>query len=162
LGSPTFYLQTTDRETGFVCDLVNEGFGVNQLVYLLAKILQNDSWIVCIEEPETHLHPQILDKLAEQLLVISRRYNRRFLIASHSEHFVVALLNLIAQKKATPADLGIYFVAKDERNFTRLAEQQVNEVGQIEGGLKSFYEPTIRALEEFFGSENNEHANPSK
>jgi predicted ATPase len=163
LGAASFYLQTTDRETGFVCDLVNEGFGVNQLVYLLAKSLRKDHWLVCIEEPETHLHPEAQSKLAEQLLRITKTDSKRFLIASHSEHFVASLLNLVARQKATPDDLGIYFVAKDENNLTQVAEQRVNEKGQIEGGLKSFYEPSIRALEEFLGSESNkEHVNPSK
>ncbi|HWZ44897.1 MAG TPA: AAA family ATPase [Candidatus Saccharimonadales bacterium] len=163
LGAPTFYLQTVDRETGFVCDLVNEGFGVNQLVYLLAKVLQKDSWVVCVEEPETHLHPEALTKLAEQLLNIAKRDSKRLLISSHSEHFVVALLNLVAQGKASPEDIGIYFVAKDAHNRTAIAEQSVNGKGQIEGGLRSFYEPSIRALEEFFGPEpEKENADPAK
>lgn len=163
LGAASFYLQTTDRETGFVCDLVNEGFGINQLIYLLAKCLRKDYWFICIEEPETHLHPQAQAKLAEQLLRISRTEAKRFLIASHSEHFVASLLNLVARKKATPDDLGIYFVAKGQDSLTQIVEQRVNEKGQIEGGLKSFYEPSIRALEEFLGSDpHEENVNPPK
>jgi predicted ATPase len=152
LGAGSFYLQTTDRETGFVCDLVNEGFGLNQLVYLLAKVLRKGVSLVCIEEPETHLHPEALTKLAEQLVSIAKLNQKRFLIASHSEHFVVSLLNLVTQGKATPDDIGIHFVAKDENNLTKIAEQKINEKGQIEGGLRSFYEPSIRALEDFLGS----------
>jgi predicted ATPase len=152
LGASTFYLQTTDRETGFVCDLVNEGFGINQLVYLLARILKKRGWIVCIEEPETHLHPEALTKLTEQLLRITKTEQRRFLIASQSEHFVVSLLNLVAQGRAAPDEIGIHFVAKDENNLTKIVEQKINEKGQIEGGLRSFYEPGIRALEDFLGS----------
>jgi predicted ATPase len=163
LGASTFYLQTTDRETGFVCDLVNEGFGINQLVYLLAKALRRDGWLICIEEPETHLHPEALAKLAEQLLRITKSESNRFLIASHSEHFVVSLLNLVAQGKASTDDIGIHFVAKDEHNLTKIAEQKVNKKGQIEGGLRSFYEPGIRALEDFLGSRRDtEHVNPAK
>jgi predicted ATPase len=114
LGAANFYLQTTDRETGFVCDLVNEGFGLNQLVYLLAKILKKNLSLVCIEEPETHLHPEALMRLAEQLVSIAKsKSGKNFLIASHSEHFVVSLLNLVAQGRATADDIGIYFVAKD-------------------------------------------------
>jgi predicted ATPase len=163
LGASNFYLQTTDRETGFVCDLVNEGFGINQLVYLLTKIFKENTWLVCIEEPETHLHPEALTKLAEQLLRITKSEQKRFLIASHSEHFVVSLLNLVAQGKANTEDIGIHFVAKDENNLTKIAEQKVNEKGQIEGGLRSFYEPGIRALEDFLGSHRDpEHVNPAK
>jgi predicted ATPase len=163
LGAATFYLQTTDRETGFVCDLVNEGFGVNQLVYLLAKILRKDVSLVCIEEPEIHLHPEALTKLAEQLVSIAKSDRKKFLIASHSEHFVVSLLNLVAKGTATVDDIAIHFVAKDKSNLTKITEQQINEKGQIEGGLKSFYEPSIRALEDFLGPQRDtEHVNPAK
>ena len=142
--------------------MVNEGFGVNQLVYLLAKVLKKDSWIVCIEEPETHLHPEALTKLAEQLLRIATTEPKKFLIASHSENFVASLLNLVAKGKATPDDIGIHFVAKDATNLTKVAEQKINEKGQIEGGLRSFYEPSIRALEDFLGSQrDSEHVNPA-
>lgn len=152
LGAASFYLQTVDRKTGFVCDLVNETFGINQLVYLLSMLLKEDLWLLCIEEPEIHLHPEALTKLTGQFLEIAKTRDKRLLISSHSEHFVVSLLNLIAQGKATPDDIGIYFVAKDANNLTRVVEQTVNEKGQIEGGLKSFYEPSIRALEDFLGS----------
>ena len=162
LGAGSFYLQTTDRETGFVCDLVNEGFGLNQLVYLLAKVLRKDVFWFGIEEPETHLHPEALTKLAEQLVSIAKLHQKRFLIASHSEHFVASLLNLVAQGRATVDDIAIHFVAKDESNLTRIAVQKINEQGQIEGGLKSFYEPSIRALEDFLGPQrDSEHVNPA-
>jgi predicted ATPase len=119
---------------------------------MLARILKKGGWIVCIEEPETHLHPEAITKLTEQLLRITKTEQRRFLIASQSEHFVVSLLNLVAQGKATPDEIGIHFVAKDENNLTKIVEQKINEKGQIEGGLRSFYEPGIRALEDFLSS----------
>src|SRR5207247_6322449 len=40
LGTANFYLHTIDRNTGFLADLVNDGFGTNQLVFLLAKDLR--------------------------------------------------------------------------------------------------------------------------
>ena len=90
-------------------------------------------------------------------------YIKSFFISSHSEHFVVSLLNLVEKGKASPDDIAIYFIAKDEHNMTTIARQTVNDKGQIEGGLKSFYEPSMRALEEFLGTETKkEHANPPK
>ena len=69
---------------------------------------------------------------------------------------------MVAQGRATVDDIAIHFVAKDESNLTRIAVQKINEQGQIEGGLKSFYEPSIRALEDFLGPQrDSEHVNPA-
>src|SRR2546430_13105128 len=45
------------KKTGVSTELVNEGFGVNQMVYFLAKALNADAGWTCVEEPEIHLHP---------------------------------------------------------------------------------------------------------
>jgi hypothetical protein len=149
LGGGTFYVQTVDRATEFICDLVNEGFGINQLVYLLAKITQPISKIICIEEPEIHLHPELLGRFADTLLLLARKNRSYFLISSHSEQFVVSFLNRVARKEATPEEVGIYYVDKDSSGCTTATPQTLNEKGQLEGGLRSFYEPTIETLRDF-------------
>jgi predicted ATPase len=149
LGGGTFYVQTVDRTSEFICDLVNEGFGINQLVYLLAKITQPASRIICIEEPEIHLHPELLSRFADTLLLLARKNKSYFLISSHSEQFVVSFLNRVARKEATQEEIGIYYVEKDSSGDTTASEQALNEKGQLEGGLRSFYEPTIETLRDF-------------
>ncbi|MEJ7677307.1 MAG: hypothetical protein WKG06_05415 [Segetibacter sp.] len=54
-GSNSFYLRTHNKK-GFTTDLVNEGFGVNQTVYMLIKLLKKSTGLAFIEEPEIHLH----------------------------------------------------------------------------------------------------------
>src|SRR2546430_11630457 len=57
-GTATTFLQTTEQTGARVPGLlVNDGFGVNQVVYMLAKIHRPDVETVLIEEPEIHLHP---------------------------------------------------------------------------------------------------------
>jgi hypothetical protein len=59
--------------------------------------------------------------------------------------------------------LGFTLSQKTENNLTKIAEQKINDKGQIEGGLRSFYEPSIRALEDFLSSQRDpEHVNPAK
>jgi len=154
LGTANFYLQTTDRNTGFLCDLVNDGFGTNQLIFLLAKALRRDQRTICIEEPEIHLHPGAIIGLVETLVEIAKEYHRNFIISTHSEHFVLALLNKLAQKVIAPTDVRIYFLRK-EKARTVLEEQRVTEKGQIEGGLKAFYETELAQLREFLRIQEN-------
>ncbi len=136
-GTAIFSLDATDKETGVASELVNEGFGVNQIVHFLAVCLHPDSEIICVEEPEIHLHPTAIRRLAQALVEIAREDGKRFLISTHSEPFLAALLGLVAQGKLPPTDLACYYAHKDKK-ATVFERQQVNEKGQIAGGLTSF------------------------
>ncbi len=148
-GSAIFYLQTRDKKTGFTTDLVNEGTGTNQLVTILAKALQPDKKFICIDEPEIHLHPSMIAKLVEVLVEIAYQDDKQFLLSTHSEHFVTCLLAEVVKKTLQPDDLKIYYLTKDKKG-TQIEHQAVNADGQIEGGLKNFYEAELSNLESFF------------
>lgn len=148
LTTSNFQLQTMDRETGLICDLVNEGFGTNQLVWLLAKALRRDQQIICIEEAEIHLHPSAIINLVDVLVQIAEEGGKKFLISTHSEHFVISLLNRISQKRMPASAVKFYFMRK-ERRKTVIEEQRVNDEGQIEGGLKGFYDTELTQLRDF-------------
>ena len=151
IGSTTFSLDSIDRQSNIAASLVNDGFGVNQLVYLLAKVLHPDAGIVCIEEPEIHLHPTAIRRLARELSAIVRENGgKRLLISTHSEQFIVAFLALVAEGKRSPDDIAIYMVTKDGKasDFQR---QRVNEEGQVESGLVSFMDGELEDLKAFFG-----------
>lgn len=155
LGTANFYLQTVDRTSGFLSDLVNDGFGTNQLVYLLAKALRQDQTTICIEEPEIHLHPGALSRLIQVLAEIAKDRKKNFLISSHSEHLVLSLLGKVARKLVAADDVRVYYVRK-EKAQTLVEEQQVNEKGQIEGGLRAFYDAELEQMREFLGLEEAE------
>ena len=151
IGTNDFSLDSIDRKSSMSASLVNEGFGVNQLVYLLAKVLHSDSGIVCIEEPEIHLHPTAIRRLARELTDIVRSHSsKRLIISTHSEQFVMSLLALVAEGAHSPDDLAMYLVAKDGKE-SKFQRQQVNKNGQIEGGLASFIEGELEDMKAFLG-----------
>jgi predicted ATPase len=155
IGTANFSLQCRDRSTGFVCDLVNEGFGTNQLVTILTKSLRKEMQTICIEESEIHLHPELMDKLINVFIEIAKEEDKNFLISTHSEHIVLSLLNKVSQKKINPEDIRIYYLCKDGKK-TRIEKQEVNDKGQIKGGLKSFYETELKETKEFFNLPKDE------
>src|SRR5713226_120598 len=61
----TSYLHSVNREKGLTSELVNEGFGTNQLVFLFAKMYRAAVGSLCIEEPEIHLHPCAIARFVE-------------------------------------------------------------------------------------------------
>ena len=148
IGTAIFALDVLDNNTGISCGLVNEGFGVNQIIYFLAKCLNDDSKLICIEEPEVHLHPSAVKKLAESLVKMFHEEDKHFIISTHSETFVLTLLSLVAKKELKLSDISCYLVSKQKRN-TVFEEQIINEKGQIQGGLTSFLEDELSDVLKF-------------
>jgi len=148
-GIANFYLQTRDKDTGFTSDLVNEGLGTNQLVTILAKILQSKNKFVCIDEPEIHLHPSIINKLVSVMVEIAEKEGKQFFVSTHSEHFITSLLTNVAKKEISSDDIRVYYLSKDGKE-TKSEFQKINRHGQIDGGLKNFYESELDNLKILF------------
>jgi len=148
-GTSIFYLQTVD-EKGLTSELVNEGFGINQTIYLLSKVLRPESSVILIEEPEIHLHPTAQSKLVEALVEIVNNENKTLIISTHSEHIISSLLSLVVENKIPHNQIACY-LCKKEKGVTVVQEQKVNSKGQIEGGLTSFMEAEIETLRKIVG-----------
>ncbi len=145
VGTANFYLQSRDGTTGFICDLVNEGFGTNQLVTILTKCLREEVSTVCIEESEIHLHPELMDKLVDVFVSIAQDEGKSFIISTHSEHIVLSLLNKVGKRKIKPDDVCVYYLSKEGKE-TKIEKQEVNEKGQVKGGLRDSTRPNSSKL----------------
>ena len=147
---PTFSIDSIPTGTGVPASIVNEGFGINQLVYMLTICLYSRYKIVAIEEPEIHLHPSMVRKLAIALAEIAVEKDRRLIVSTHSETFVVALLSQIAAGKIKTEDVS-FVLAENPNGSTVLTQQMANRTGQIEGGLRAFMASEAKDLVDFLG-----------
>jgi len=119
VGTAVFYIYLKDRQTGLMTEIVNEGFGVNQIVYLLTETLRKDVSQICIEEPEVHLHPTAQRNLAHTLARIAKDRNKAIIISTHSEQFVLSLLSAVAKGIISPTDLSCYLCTKKGKETRR-------------------------------------------
>lgn len=149
LGTALFYLQVTD-DFGMTNELINDGFGLNQTVYILTKVLRKNVSSLLLEEPEIHLHPSAQNKLAKIFAEIVKEEKKTLIIETHSEIIVSAFLALVAEGYLTPQDVKCYFLHKPKRE-TIIEEQTINEKGQIKGGLISFMEEEIKPIKKIWG-----------
>ena len=150
IGRSVFSIDSIPTGTGVPASIVNEGFGINQLVYMLTICLYSRYKIVAIEEPEIHLHPSMVRELAIALAEIAVEKDRRLIVSTHSETFVVALLSQIAAGKISVDDVS-FVLAENPNGSTVLTQQKANRNGQIEGGLRAFIASEAKDLVDFLG-----------
>lgn len=148
-GSNSFYLRTHNNK-GFATDLVNEGFGVNQTVYMLIKLLKKNTGLAFIEEPEIHLHPTAQGKLVDVFTAIIKNEEKQIFLTTHSENIVSSVLSKIADGELNKEDVQFY-LAINENDETKIIPQEVNDKGQIEGGLMNFMETELSNLKTLLG-----------
>ncbi len=153
IGTSSFTLDSVPRNRETPVSIINEGFGVNQLAYMLTIALYDKAKIVLIEEPEIHLHPSMVRKLVHAFVDIVSNNDRRFVISTHSETFVVALLAQIAAGKIGVDDVS-FLLAEKENGESRFTKQKAESNGQIQGGLESFIASEFEDIAAFLGLES--------
>lgn len=72
--------------------------GVRESIATVLALTLIDPSMVFIEEPEAHLHPRAVTRLA-RLIGVAVRYKGMIIVSTHSDHLFVALNNLIALSK---------------------------------------------------------------
>lgn len=149
-GTATVFFQITDKKSRVPGYLVNDGFGVNQIVYMLSKIHRPDINTILIEEPEVHLHPKMIRSLVRVLCEIVKDEDKQIILTTHSEVFVSSLLSAIAENTISLEQVKCY-LAQKERKATVFKVQKIQDNGQIEGGLSSFMEAELDDLKPLLG-----------
>lgn len=132
-------------------NIVNEGFGSNQLVFALAQLAVSPPYsVICYEEPEIHLHPGAQSKLANILVDVAKQENKQLMITTHSEHILYGFLANVAEGNLSPDELSIWYFDRKNSEVEQPQELPVDEKGRIEGGLRGFFEVELEHLDRYF------------
>ena len=150
VGTSIFTIGSIPRDGDVPVSMVNEGFGVNQLAYMLTVCLYSKYRVVAIEEPEVHLHPSMVRKLVHAMADIASKHDKRIIVSTHSEVFVVSLLARIAAGEVSVDDIS-FILAEKADGESRFTKQGAKPNGQIEGGLDSFIASEFEDIAQFLG-----------
>ncbi len=133
-------------------DLPDVGFGVAQILPVLVQCFYAPAGsILCIEQPEVHLHPCAQEHLADLFIdVLKSREDRadrniQLIIESHSEHFLRRLQLRIAQGTFCKDQVAAYFI-RAGKTGSKLEELEVDEYGNIKNWPENFFGDSLGDL----------------
>lgn len=110
-----FWLRLTDTRTGIAVSPLDVGFGVGQVLPVLAQLLVSKNQVLLFEQPEIHLHPRLQAELGSLFAKsISGPYNNQIIMETHSEYVIYRLQKLIRLGQLNPEDVSVVYVTKDE------------------------------------------------
>ena len=110
-------------ESGVAISIADAGFGLSQLLPFLIEMEARQNTLICIEQPELHLHPRLQSRMAETLLMSERGGNRnRFLIETHSEHLLLRIQRMIRDGRLSSSDVSILYVDNQDPIFSESGE----------------------------------------
>lgn len=142
--SPRYAVNLTDERLGVQSNIVDIGFGINQILSVIVQCFYAPKGsVIMIEEPEMHLHPRSQAELAD-LFVDAVDYGQQLIIETHSEHMLLRLQRRMAEGKISPDDIAIYSFYFDEEEKSNKTERiELDEFGRFKGKIPGFFEEEL-------------------
>lgn len=107
IGNPVGFI-SLQNEREVRVTLVDVGFGISQILPLIVEGVAGSSDIVCVDQPEVHLHPRLQAQVAD--LLIDTRDRKQWIVETHSELLARRIQRRIAEDEISPDDVSIIYV----------------------------------------------------
>ncbi len=109
--------------SGLEHDPQDVGIGVSQILPVVVAALDSRASLVCVEQPELHVHPAVQVGLGDLFIEGAVNQGLSFLIETHSEHLILRLLRRIREthegelKEGSsgikPDDVAVHCLSRD-------------------------------------------------
>ncbi len=113
---------------------VNIGSGVSYLISIIITCLKSEhDSIICIENPEIHLHPKAQSELIKFLYFVADS-GRQIFVETHSDHIFNGIRVGIVKNEMDKEKIAIDFLALNRKTFeTQCNPILINEYGDLQG-----------------------------
>lgn len=152
-------VRLTDKRTQTEVTPSDVGFGLGQLLPVLVQGLVSEGQVMCVEQPEIHLHPKLQGTLGDFLLWASNIYSEdpglperpatrnQWVVETHSEALILRILKRIRQGSVKAGDVSVLYVNPIEGMGAEILPLRIDKTGKfIDEWPEGFFEETFNEM----------------
>lgn len=123
----------TDTRSGVKVSLADVGYGVSQLLPIVVECVRAREQVICIEQPELHLHPRLQGSVAELLIETTKASGsaNQLIVETHSEHILFKVQRLVREGVLDAADVAVLYVDQDPTGAAEVSRIRVGSEGEL-------------------------------
>lgn len=122
--------------------IMHVGMGIRYVLPILLTCLTNFDSIICIENPEIHLHPKAQVVLMETILDICSKNGNQIFVETHSDHILNAFRSYVKKHSEQVTKFNIMFV--DENQIVRSIK--IDKNGKLNQQYDNFFDEFKKQL----------------
>ncbi|MBL1225239.1 DUF3696 domain-containing protein [Enterococcus sp. BWR-S5] len=123
-------------------EIAHVGMGIRYVLPILLTCLTNKDTVICIENPEIHLHPKAQVNLLLSLFNICEKNNNQLFIETHSDH-VLNAFRVYVKEHAEQADESKIFFVDSDADVKSIA---ISEQGKLANNYPDFFDELQKQL----------------
>jgi len=108
------------------------GVGYSQVLPLITQAALSRRSLVCVEQPELHLHPAMQARIADVFIEAAMGgSNVQFLIETHSESLMLRFLRRIREGLLDPESIQVLYIDQDSEGASHIHELPISPSGEF-------------------------------
>ncbi len=125
-----YTLELTDTRTGTDVSLADVGYGISQILPVIIECVTAEYRVICIEQPELHLHPRLAANLAE-IFVESIDRGNQIIAETHSEDLLLRTQRMIREGRISADSVSLLYVDNVNQQGATVRQMPMNKSGDI-------------------------------
>ena len=131
LGS-VIHMSLVNKNTNIELAPTDVGVGYSQVLPLITQAALSRGSLVCVEQPELHLHPAMQARIAEVFIeAATGGSNVQFLIETHSESLMLRFLRRIREGTLNPESIQVLYIDQDSEGASHIHELPISPSGEF-------------------------------
>ena len=130
-----------DKNTETRVTLPDVGFGVNQVLPIIVEgvdlLSDKSDKILCVEQPEIHIHPRLQAHLADLMIETTRgevtrgEGYKQWIVETHSELLILRLQRRIKEGNINSRDVSVLYVRPQGSDGSTIQQLRLDESGDF-------------------------------
>lgn len=153
-----FALRLVERDSQSMVSLCDVGFGVSQILPILLECCVATGEILCIEQPEIHLHPRAQAEFGDVIINAAlggNGYRNQLILETHSEHLLLRIMRRMRETASgksqggpsvTPEDVSLLYVDRKDGQSCVLQLRLARDGTLLDPWPGGFFEEGVREM----------------